>query len=344
MSGVQSRQVRLAAHPVGMPQAGDFALAEATLPAPGPGQVLCRTIYVSLDPYMRGRISGRTSYAEPTQPGDVMPAGVVGQVMESGDPRFRADDFVFGAGGWQTHFLQPGAELRKLDPTLAPISTAVGVLGMPGLTAYGGLLELGRPREAETVVVSAASGAVGGVVGQIARIKGCRVVGFAGGPEKCRYVVEDLGFDGCVDHRRGALQKDLKALAPDGLDVIFENVGGEVFKTALRQMNLYARVVICGFVSGYNDTAPPEGPDILPELLGHMIVKRPVMSGLLVSDFEHLRSKFEREVAGWIRDGSLKYREDIVQGLENAVTAFQGLLSGKNFGKLMVQVEPDPTR
>ncbi|NWG46010.1 MAG: NADP-dependent oxidoreductase [Alphaproteobacteria bacterium] len=341
---MRNRQIILKAYPVGMPKASDFELVERDVPKPGPGQVLVRTIYMSLDPYMRGRMNNnRRSYAEPIKLGEVCQGGTVGQVVASNDPDFKEGDFVADFGGWQEYSISAKGFLRKLDPDLAPISTAQGVLGMPGHTAYAGVIGLSKLKAGETLFVSAASGAVGGVVGQIARIKGARAVGVAGTDEKCAFVRKELRFDACFNHK-GDLAAGFKEHCPKGVDVNFENVGGEVFWNAFSRMNLHGRIIICGFISAYNDTDLPPGPDRSGMILGGALVNRLTIHGLLVSDWMHLWADFQRDVSGWIRSGELRYREDIVKGLENAVPAFQGLLQGKNFGKLLVQLSDDPTR
>jgi NADPH-dependent curcumin reductase CurA len=339
MSAVTARRVVLKSRPVGAPKPTDFALVEAPVPAPGDGEILCRTIYLSLDPYMRGRISGVKSYAKGVDPGDLMVGGTVGEVLESKHAGFKPGDIVQGYDGWQTHAVSKGAGVRKLDPRQAPISTALGVLGMPGMTAYVGLLDIAQPKPGETVVVSAASGAVGAVVGQIAKIRGCRAVGIAGGKDKCEYVVNELGLDACVDYKSGDLVPALQAACPKGIDVYFENVGGEVLAAVLKLINPFARIPLCGLVSQYNATEFPAGPN-----WGVLLVNRVLVKGFIVSDHIDRMPAFLADVGGWVREGKIKYREDIVDGLENAPTAFIGLLQGKNFGKLIVKVGEDTTR
>ena len=338
-----NRQVQLAARPNGFPKDTDFRFVEAETPRPGEGQMLCRTIYLSLDPYMRGRMAAGPSYAPGLEIGDVMGAGTVSSVVDSNLDGYAVGDVVLGGNGWQEYAVSDGRGVRKLDPSHAPISTALGVLGMPGHTAYVGLLDIGKPQPGETVVVSAASGAVGAVVGQIARLKGCRVVGVAGAPEKCEYVVGELRLDACVSHRSGQLPAELKAACPDGIDVYFENVGGKVFDAVLPLLNTFARVPICGRIATYNMTAPPPGPDQVPQVMGRVLVRRLTLRGFIVFDYADREPDFLRDVGGWIRDGSLTYKEDLVEGLDHAVGAFQGLLEGRNFGKLLVRVSDDPT-
>ena len=337
-----NRRIVLAARAQGRPTADNFRLEEAPVPEPGPGQMLCRTIYLSLDPYMRGRMSDAPSYAKSVQVGEVMVGGIVGQVVRSNLDGFAPGDFVVGYGGWQEYATFGAGEARKVDPKIAPISTALGVLGMPGQTAYVGLREIGRPKAGETLVVAAASGPVGSVVGQIARIRGCRVVGIAGSKAKCEYVSGELGFDACLDHHAPDFEDALRAACPNGIDVYWENVGGRVFEAVLPLLNDFARVPVCGLVAWYNATELPPGPDRTPLLLRRTLVRRLTIRGFIVWDFEP--GDFQREVGAWIREGRIRYREDIRDGLENAPGAFIGLLEGENFGKLLVRVAPDPTR
>ncbi len=339
MPATMNRQVVLRRRPVGLPRADDFELVERPAPAPGDGEALVRTIYLSLDPYMRGRISGARSYAQPVGPGQVIVGGTVGQVVESRVPGLAPGTFVQGQAGWQSYAVLPGASLRPLDPAQAPISTALGVLGMPGLTAYVGLLDIGRPQPGETVVVSAASGAVGSVVGQIAKIKGARVVGIAGARDKCDYVVRELGFDLCVSHRATDLAGELAAACPRGIDVDFENVGGAVLDAVMPLLNRGARIALCGLIAEYNATAPTPGPNLRP-----LLFNRVRLQGFIVSDHLDRMADFLRDCSGWLREGRLRYREDIVEGLPRAPEAFIGLLQGQNFGKLLVRVGEDPTR
>ena len=338
MSQLINRQIVLASRPSGKPESANFRLDETAIPVPEDGQVLCKTIYLSLDPYMRGRMNAGKSYAPPVEIDEVMGAGTVGQVIESNNSKFNAGDFVFGYGGWQEFWVQNGTELKKVDPQLAPISTATGVLGMPGVTAYTGLLNIGKPKKGETVVVAAASGAVGSVVGQIARLKGARAVGIAGSAEKCKYVTEELGFDACVNHNSPEFAEALKAACPDGIDVYFENVGGKVFETVSPLFNDFARIPVCGIISAYNATELPPGPNLTPLLMRDILVKRLTFRGFIVWDYASQEKEALSELANWIKEGKLNYREDIVDGLENAPEAFIGLLEGKNFGKLVIRV------
>jgi NADPH-dependent curcumin reductase len=338
MADTNNVKVVLKSRPRGEPRLSDFALVEEPVAKPGPGEVLCRTIYLSLDPYMRGRIGEARSYAPSVDVGQVIVGGTVSQVLGSNHPEWAPGDFVVGYGGWQAYSISNGADLRKLDPKEAPISYALGVLGMPGLTAYVGLLDIGRPVAGETVVVSAASGAVGSVVGQIAKIHGCRAIGVASSPEKCRYVVDELGFDACVSYRTDDVLEGLRAACPNGIDIYFENVGGRVLDAVLRLINHNARIPLCGLVSEYNAVEPPAGPN-----LRSLLVNRALLKGFIVSDHGDRLHDFLADCTRWLRDGKLRYREDVVGGLARAPEAFIGLLRGKNFGKMLVHVSPDPT-
>jgi NADPH-dependent curcumin reductase CurA len=341
----KSTQIRLASRPVGEPQDSDFEVVTTELPEVGEGQVLLRTVYLSLDPYMRGRMSAAKSYAKPVEVGDVMVGGTVCEVLESRAPDRAAGDLVLAFTGWQTHAVVNAQHTRRLDPAAAPVSTALGVLGMPGFTAYAGLLEIGRPQPGETVVVAAATGPVGSAVGQIARVKGARAVGIAGGPEKCRALTEEFGFDAAVDHRSPTFREELEAATPDGVDVYFENVGGPVTDAVVRRLNKFARIPVCGLVSGYNATEAPPGPDRLPAFLSRILTLSLTVRGFIQDEFVPTRhDDFLRDMTGWVRDGSVRYREDIADGLERAPEALRGLLAGRNFGKLLVQVGEDPTR
>ena len=336
----KAKRIVLASRPVGEPKPSDFRIEEIPVPAPGPGQVLLRTIWLSLDPYMRGRISDAASYAQPVPIGGVIEAGTVCEVIASNNPAFAKGDIVLARAGWQTHALSDGKGLAKIDPKLAPISTAVGVLGMPGMTAYTGLLDIGRPQPGETVVVAAASGAVGSAVGQIARIKGARAVGIAGRKDKCEFVKNELGFDHCVDHRDPDLAARLKDACPKGIDVYFENVGGAVFDAVFPLLNPFARVPVCGLIAHYNDTeAKP--PKWAASLMRAILTKRLTFRGFIVSDFAARHADFLRDMSQWVREGKVKYREFVTEGLDTAPAAFMGLLKGANFGKQLVRVGPD---
>ena len=334
-----NRQIVLQSRPEGEPSESHFALNEAPAPEPGKGQFLARTIYLSLDPYMRGRMSDRASYARPAEPGQPMVGGTVGQVVRSNHPGFATGDSILGDWGWQEYGLSDGLGVRKLDPASGPISYALGVLGMPGMTAYVALLDLGRPQPGETVVVSAASGAVGAVVGQIAKIKGCRAVGVAGGDAKCRYVVDELGLDACVNYKTLDLDRALKDACPGGIDVYFDNVGGPVLAAVLRRINRGARIPLVGQIAHYNAAEPPPGPNLMP-----LLIQRALIQGFIVSDHPGREGDFLRDVSGWLKEGKIRYKEDVVEGLENAPRAFLGLFRGENFGKLLVRLGDDPTR
>jgi NADPH-dependent curcumin reductase CurA len=335
-----AKRVVLASRPVGEPKASDFRIEEYTAPVPGPGEVLLRTIWLSLDPYMRGRMSDGPSYAQPVPIGGVMEGGTVSEVIASNNPGFAKGDIVLSRAGWQTHAISDGKGLAKIDPKIAPISTAVGVLGMPGMTAYTGLLDIGKPQAGETVVVAAASGAVGSAVGQIAKIKGARAVGIAGGKDKCEHVKNELGFDECLDHRDPDLAAKLKQACPKGIDVYFENVGGAVFEAVFPLLNNFARVPVCGLIAHYNDTeAKP--PKWAAMMMRAVLTKRLTIRGFIVSDFAPRHADFLRDMSGWVREGKVKYKEFVTEGLDSAPGAFMGLLKGANFGKQLVRVGPD---
>ncbi|MGJ4959593.1 NADP-dependent oxidoreductase [Bradyrhizobium sp. HKCCYLRH2015] len=336
----QAKRIVLASRPVGEPKPSDFRLEEHTIPTPGAGEVLLRTIWLSLDPYMRGRMSDGPSYAQPVPVGGVMEAGTVCEVAASNNPGFKAGDIVLARAGWQTHAVSDGKGLAKIDPSLAPISTAVGVLGMPGMTAYTGLLDIGQPKPGETVVVAAASGAVGSAVGQIARIKGARAIGIAGGKDKCDYVKSEFGFDDCLDHRDPDLAAKLKEACPKGIDVYFENVGGAVFEAVFPLFNAFARMPVCGLIAHYNDTQSV-APKWAGALMRNVLTKRLLIRGFIVSDFASRHGDFLKDMSAWVRDGKVKYKEHVTEGLENAPAAFMGLLKGANFGKQLVRVGPD---
>jgi NADPH-dependent curcumin reductase CurA len=344
MTAEKNRQILLASRPHGEPGPDNFELVETAVPQPGPGRMLLRTIYLSLDPYMRGRMRAGPSYARPVEVGEVMEGSAVCAVVESNLPGYDAGNLVLAGTGWQEYSLSEGQGVRKVDPALGPISYALGVLGMPGLTAYAGLLDIGKPQPGETLVVAAASGAVGSVVGQVARIKGCRVIGIAGGEAKCRFVQGELGFDSCLDHRQPHLAERLRATCPAGIDVYFENVGGAVFDAVLPLLNNFARIPVCGLIAHYNATEPPAGPDRVPQVLWDILVKRLTFRGFIVRDYGSWWGDFITDMSGWLREGRVKYREDVTDGLENAPRELIGLLKGENFGKKIIRVSPDPTR
>ncbi|MBC7799409.1 MAG: NADP-dependent oxidoreductase [Gemmatimonadaceae bacterium] len=340
MAGL-NRRIVLARRPAGTPQNEDFRLEETARPVPGPGQVLVRTIWLSLDPYMRGRMNDAPSYAPAVAIGDVMVGGTVSEVVESHAEGLSPGDLVEGRTGWQHYAAVDAAGLRLVARGPMPPSTALGVLGMPGMTAYCGMQNIGQPKPGETVVVGAASGPVGSLVGQIARLRGARAVGIAGGPEKCAYV-RDLGFDDCVDHRAPDLSARLAAACPGGIDVYFENVGGAVWDAVLPLLNPFARIPVCGLVAHANQTSPPQGPDRSAALMRAVLTKRLLIRGFIVWDFSDQEAEFLGTVGAWIANGQVRYREDVVDGLENAASAFIGMLRGANFGKLLVRVGADP--
>lgn len=339
MSQFENTRIVLASRPEGRPTPQNFRLEQAAIPAISEGQVLLKILYLSLDPYMRGRMSAAKSYAAPTDIGQVMEGGTVAEVIESRDPSFKPGDIVLSYSGWQSHAAASGSQLRKLDPANAPVTTALGVLGMPGFTAYAGLLTIGQPKPGETVVVAAASGPVGSAVGQIARIKGARAVGIAGGPEKCAFVRETFGFDAVIDHRDPDMAGKLAAACPNGIDVYFENVGGHVWDAVFPLLNTFARIPVCGLVAQYNASGEFPGPDRLPRLMREVLSKSLTIRGFIQREFVAAQGPaFRKEMASWIADGSVNYKEDVVQGLENAPEALIGLLEGKNFGKLIVKL------
>jgi len=341
-SSAVNRRIVLASRPRGEPADADFRLETGDVPQPGPGQALLRTVYLSLDPYMRGRMSDAPSYAAPVELGQVMVGGTVCRVQASNLPGYAPGDWVLAQSGWQDYALSNGKDLLHLGAHPEHPSYALGVLGMPGCTAYMGLLDIGQPQAGETVAVAAATGAVGALVGQIAKIQGCRVVGIAGGAEKCRYAVEELGFDACLDHKAPGLAQRLAEAAPAGIDVYFENVGGAVFDAVLPLLNPRARVPVCGLISAYNATALPEGPDRLPLLMRAILTRRIRMQGFIVfSEYGHRFGEFRDAMGAWLAQGRIKYREDVVDGLENAPCGLIGLLRGENAGKRIVRVGPD---
>lgn len=330
-----NRQITLAARPVGFPKEADFKLIEAPVPEPQEGELLARILWLSVDPYMRGRISGVRSYADPVGIGDVIVGGTVAQVIASKHPQYHPGDIIEGYFGWQEYAVSNGQGVRRIDPELAPVSTALGVLGMPGLTAYFGLLDICNPQPGETVVVSGAAGAVGSLVGQIARIKGCRVIGIAGADEKIAYLTSEPGFDAAFNyHTVTDYDAKLRELCPGGIDVYFDNVGGAITDAVMRNLRLKARISICGQISQYNLAQPEMGP----RLLSLLIVHRAKIEGFLVSDYQPRFAEGLQQMAAWLREGKLKYREEITDGLENAPQAFIGMLHGKNTGKQLVRV------
>jgi len=341
-SSSENRQWLLASRPHGAPTADNFRLARSPVPQPGEGEVLLRTVWLSLDPYMRGRMSDAPSYSPPVKIDAVMVGGTVSRVEKSNHPDYHEGEWVVGYSGWQDYAVSDGSGLVKLGDSPEHPSWSLGILGMPGFTAYMGLLDIGQPKEGETLVVAAATGPVGATVGQIGKIKGCRVVGVAGGEEKCRHAVEVLGFDACIDHRADDFADQLKQACPDGIDVYYENVGGKVFDAVLPLLNTSARVPVCGLVSGYNATDLPPGPDRLGLLMGTILKKRIRMQGFIIGqDYGHRVKEFQQEMGRWVKESKIHYREQAVDGLENAPDALIGLLEGKNFGKVVIRVAED---
>lgn len=334
-----NRQLLLHARPNGVPTPDDFRLEQTPVPQPAEGQVLLRTIYLSLDPYMRGRMSDAPSYAPPVELGEVMVGGTVNRVEASRHPRFKAGNLVAGFSGWRDYALSDGSDLMLLDQRMPQPSLALSLLGMPGFTAYHGLLNIGQPKPGETVVVASATGAVGSVVGQIAKLKGTHVIGIAGGADKCRYAVEVLGFDACIDHRAPDFAEQLATVTPDGIDVYFENVGGAVFDAVLPRLNIGARVPVCGLIAHYNDTKLPPGPNRVPLLMNLILTRRLHVQGFIILDhFATGFADFLRDMGQWVKEGKVTMREEFVDGLEQAPQGLIDLLAGKNFGKVVVRV------
>ena len=332
---MSNRMVKLARRPKGMVKREDFTFEDGPVPEPGPGEFRVQVAYISLDPAMRGWMNEGRSYIPPVKLGEVMRAGAAGIVEKSNNPAFKTDDAVQGVFGVQRYAISNGQLVTKVDTSLAPLQRWIGGLGMPGWTAYFGLLEVGQPKPGETVVVSAASGAVGSVVGQIAKIKGCRAVGIAGGPEKCRYVTDELGFDACVDYKAGGLAAALRAACPKGIDVNFENVGGEILDTVLLQMNVFGRIALCGLISGYNATEAPPGPKNIRAVL----TQRLKMQGLIVFDWANRVPEAMSQLGLWHKEGKLKIREDVREGGLDAFPDVLNLLyTGGNQGKLVLKV------
>lgn len=334
----RSREVRLRARPCGAVREGDFELVEVPVPTPRDGEILVRNAYLSLDPYMRPRMNAGRSYVEPYELGATLTGGAVGRVVESRSPRFSPGDWVLHDLGWREWALCTDTAAWKIDPAAAPVSTALGILGMPGLTAYHGLFEVGQPKEGEVVCVSAAAGAVGSAVGQMARIAGCRVIGSAGSSAKVSWLRE-LGFDAAFEYRERSPRDALRELAPEGIDIAFDNVGGEHLEAVIGAMRTYGRIVACGAIALYEATEPPPGP----RNLFLVVTKRLTLKGFIVSDHFSEFPAFLERARAWLRDGRLRYRETVVEGIENAPAAFVGLFAGENIGKLLVKVGPDPT-
>ncbi|MGL1012372.1 NADP-dependent oxidoreductase [Vibrio vulnificus] len=338
MTQPTNRQIVLASRPVGAPTADNFALTQSDIPTPAQGEMLLRSVYLSLDPYMRGRMSDAKSYAEPVGIDEVMVGGTVCQVEASNHAEFEVGEWVLAYTGWQDYALSDGEGLIKLGKQPSHPSYALGVMGMPGFTAYMGLLDIGQPKEGDTLVVAAATGAVGSMVGQIGKLKGCRVIGIAGGEEKCQFAKETLGFDECIDHKAADFAEQLAKACHNGIDIYFENVGGKVFDAVMPLLNTGARIPLCGLISQYNATSLPEGPDRMSMLMAQLLIKRIKMQGFIIfDDYGHRYGEFAADMTQWLAQGKIHYREHLVQRLENAPDAFIGLLEGKNFGKMVVQ-------
>jgi NADPH-dependent curcumin reductase CurA len=334
---MKNLKILLKSRPTGMPTMENFQFVEEEVPVPKDGEILIKTLYLSVDPYMRGRMSDAKSYVAPFPVGEVLTGGVVGQVVESHNENFRVGELVTAELGWARYSVSDGQKVRKIDPTAGPITTALGVLGMPGLTAYFGLLDIGKPQPGETVVVSGAAGAVGSVAGQIAKIKGCRVVGIAGSETKVRYLVDELGFDAAVNYKTDNLHAALKEACPNGVDVYFDNVGGDVTDAVIYRINTNARIVLCGQIAQYN----LEKVDVGPRLFTQLLIKSAMVKGFIVTQYAQRANEGIQALSQWLREGRIKYSEHIVEGLENAVDAFLGLFRGDNIGKQLVHVS-DP--
>ena len=341
MSEPAAKQIVLASRPKGLPTRENFRVEEAPMPKLPQGGLLLRVLYLSLDPYMRGRMDDRKSYAKPVGLGEVMTGESVCEVIASDQAGYDVGDIVLAQTGWRTHATSAGAALRKLDPAAAPITTGLGVLGMPGFTAYAGLNLIGKPKPGETVVVAAAAGPVGSLVGQLAKLAGARAVGIAGGPQKCRSVVEEFRFDAAVDHRASDFAEKLAAACPNGIDVYFENVGGAIWQAVLPLLNTFARVPVCGLIAQYNATGPAPEPNLLPATMREVLSKSLTLRGYINYEFAaDYYVAFLRTVGTAVTDGRIRYREDITDGFENAPAAFIGMLEGRNFGKALVRVAP----
>lgn len=337
-----NQQVLLATRPVGLPKSTNFNLVQSELPEPDDNDILCKTLYLSLDPYMRGRMNEGKSYSEPIEVGDVMVGATVSEVMGSNNPAYKMGDIVLTEGGWQEYSISNGEGVKKVDfDENVPLSYALGVMGMPGLTAYVGLLDIGQPKKGDTVVVSAAAGGVGSIVGQIAKLKGCRVIGIAGSPAKCKHVVNHLGFDDCINYKSDGFMAQLENACPGGIDVYFESVGGRVLAAVLGLLNVGARMPVCGGISYYNLTELPPGPDKTALLMRSLLINRVKMQGFIIFDHYDREEAFLSDMTTWIKNGDVKYSEDVVKGLVNAPEAFKGMLMGKNLGKQIIKIS-DP--
>ena len=334
-----NRRIVLSSRPIGAPTKDDFRFEEVSIPEPRHGEVLLRSIYLSIDPYMRGRMSDAPSYAPPVNIDEVMVGAAVSQVVDSQNPNFERGEWVLGFGGWQLYAVSDGSDLTKLGKNPEKPSFALGILGMPGFTAYMGLLDIGKPKAGETLVVAAATGPVGATVGQIGKLKGCHVVGIAGATEKCSFAKETLGFDECLDHKDPDFSDLLRQACPNGIDIYYENVGGKVFDAVLPLLNVGARIPVCGLVSRYNATKLPDGPDRLSVLMGTILVKRIKVQGFIIfDDYGHRYDEFAQNMAEMLETGKIHYREQVIEGLESAPEAFIGMLEGRNFGKLVIKI------
>ncbi|QFT11337.1 NADP-dependent oxidoreductase [Vibrio sp. THAF190c] len=333
-----NRRIVLASRPVGAPTQDNFRLETVAVPSIKEGEVLLRSIYLSLDPYMRGRMNDAKSYAEPVAIDEVMVGATVCQVEQSQHSDYQVGEWVLAYTGWQDYGVSNGEGLVKLGMEPSHPSFALGIMGMPGFTAYMGLLDIGQPKEGDTLVVAAATGPVGATVGQIGKLKGCRVIGVAGGEEKCRHAKEVLGFDECIDHKAEDFAEQLAATCDKGIDVYFENVGGKVFDAVMPLLNTGARIPVCGLISQYNATSLPDGPDRMSALMGMLLVKRIKMQGFIIfDDYAHHYNEFATQMAEWLAQGKIQYKEQVVEGFENTPQAFMGLLKGENFGKLVIK-------
>ncbi|MDC5820441.1 NADP-dependent oxidoreductase [Vibrio europaeus] len=338
MTNNVNRRIVLASRPTGAPVAENFRIEQSEKPHPQQGEMLLRSVYLSLDPYMRGRMSDAKSYADPVALDEVMVGGTVCQVETSNHPDYDVGEWVLAFTGWQDYGISDGEGLIKMGKNPTHPSYALGVMGMPGFTAYMGLLDIGQPKAGDTLVVAAATGAVGSMVGQIGKLKGCRVIGVAGGEEKCRYAVEKLGFDLCIDHKADDFEQQLAAACDQGIDIYFENVGGKVFDAVMPLLNTGARVPLCGLISQYNATSLPEGPDRMSMLMAQLLIKRIKMQGFIIfDDYGHRYGEFAADMGQWLAEGKIHYREHLVEGFGKAPEAFIGLLEGKNFGKLVIK-------
>lgn len=339
MRNLVNRKILFASRPMGIPDKSNFEMIEERVPEIKEGEVLIRTLYLSVDPYMRGRMSNAISYAKPYDVGEPFLGGLVGKVVASKNSRFQEGEFIEGGRlNWADYNVSDGSAIRRINPELAPVSTALHVLGMPGLTAYFGLLHIGQPKQGETVVVSGASGAVGMIVGQIAKLKGCRVVGIAGADEKCSYLTEELGFDAAINYKTTEnLENALKTACPDGVDVYFDNVGGVVSDAVMTMINFQSRIIICGQISQYNLENPEPGPRVA----GHLLRSSSTMKGFIVTDYAEHNKEGLTQLSQWLTEGKIQSRENVVMGFENTIEAFLGLFRGDNIGKQLVKVSEE---